>query len=158
MCLRGKQSKKDDMKKLLKILLGLVAVIIVLVIALAITLLILSPGKTPPIKDANGNVLPNSIATAEYVEIGGIPQWMLIRGHDVSKPIILVLHGGAGTPQTHLFPYYNGILEKYFVVVNWEQRGTGKSYSDDIPPGRWAPAVTRKPHGGHLQGELHEFA
>lgn len=122
------------MKKLLKIFWGLVAVVVVLVIASVITLLILSPGKTPPIQDANGNVLPNSIATAEYVDIGGIPQWMLMRGHDVRKPVLLMVHGGPGTAQTHMFTYYNQPLEEHFVVVNWEQRGAGKSYSDDIPP------------------------
>jgi pimeloyl-ACP methyl ester carboxylesterase len=122
------------MKTLWKILLGLVVVIVVLVIASAVTLFVLSPGKTPPIKDASGNVLPNSIATTEYADIGGMPQWMLMRGHDAGNPVILMLHGGPGTAQTHMFRYYNQPLEEHFVVVNWEQRGAGKSYSDDIPP------------------------
>ena len=60
---------------------------------------------------------------------------MLIRGWDVSNPVLLFLHGGPGAP---LFTYAREIgvraqLEKYFVMVYWEQRGTGKSYSPFIP-------------------------
>ena len=76
-----------------------------------------------------------AIDTLAKVNLGGIDQWYLIRGCDRSSPILLYLHGGPGGP---LFPRARTIgtltnLEKYFVMVYWEQRGTGKSYHSSIP-------------------------
>jgi len=102
-------------------------------IILVIIGLILSPGKTPPITDGQGNIVPSSIAEMGYVNLGGMDQFILIRGRDVANPVLLLLHGGPGTPQTHLFNRFNSELENHFVVVNWEQRGAGKSYHPDIP-------------------------
>jgi pimeloyl-ACP methyl ester carboxylesterase len=85
-----------------------------------------SPGKTAPILGPDGRPLPNSIAQLEAVEINGTTQWLLIRGHDRTKPVLLFLHGGPGLPELSLLVGHQ--LEKQFVVVNWEQRGAGKSY------------------------------
>jgi pimeloyl-ACP methyl ester carboxylesterase len=70
------------------------------------------------------------------VTLGNIDQWILIRGSDKRNPVLLFLHGGPGAP---LFTYAREIgvganLEKNFVMVYWEQRGTGKSFSTSIPP------------------------
>src|SRR5438874_5269784 len=75
---------------------------------------------------------PNGIASLEKVRLGGVDQWIQIRGHDRTKPILLFLHSGPGFPQTP-FSYVNAALEKEFVVVHWDQRGAGKSYSFSIP-------------------------
>lgn len=85
-----------------------------------------SPGKTAPIVSDDGKPVPNSIATLEAVEINGTTQWLLMRGHDKTKPVLLFLHGGPGLPELSLLSGHE--LEKDFVVVNWEQRGSGKSY------------------------------
>lgn len=86
--------------------------------------------STPPIKDANGNPLPNGIAVMEKVVLGGSEQWITIRGQDANKPVLLYL--GIGGPGAGGFPA-NALtlapLEEYFVVVNWDQPGTGKSYN-----------------------------
>jgi len=74
------------------------------------------------------------VASMEKVEIGGVGQWLIIRGRDASRPVLLYLHGGPGTPETALLHYFNRNLEDHFVVVAWEQRGAGKSYAPDIPP------------------------
>jgi pimeloyl-ACP methyl ester carboxylesterase len=83
---------------------------------------------TPPIMDANGQPIPNSIASLEKVTINGTEQWISIRGHDVDKPILLHLGmggpGGGGFATRSLFEP----LEKDFVVVTWDEPGTGKSY------------------------------
>ncbi|MDQ6705319.1 MAG: alpha/beta hydrolase [Acidobacteriota bacterium] len=75
---------------------------------------------------------PNGIASLEKVRLGGVEQWIQIRGVDPSKPILLFLHGGPGFPQMP-FSHLNSELEKEFVVVQWDQRGAGKSYSWSIP-------------------------
>lgn len=56
-------------------------------------------GTTPPILDKKGRQLPGSITSLEKVELGGMEQWILIRGKDVSNPVLLWLHGGPGAAQ-----------------------------------------------------------
>jgi pimeloyl-ACP methyl ester carboxylesterase len=64
--------------------------------------------------------------------IGGIMQYISIHGQDTTKPILLMLHGGPGMAQIGLARHFNTELEKEFVVVNWDQRGAGKSYHNNI--------------------------
>src|SRR5215217_8212530 len=52
--------------------------------------------STPAIRETNGQPIPGSIATLEKVTINGTEQWITVRGHDVSKPILL--HLGIGGP------------------------------------------------------------
>ncbi len=70
---------------------------------------------------------------SEYVEINGIDQWVYYMGRNTSKPIILFLHGGPGTPETPFLEKYNSNLKDEFILVCWEQRGAGKSFSKKIP-------------------------
>lgn len=90
-------------------------------------------GKTSPILDANNIELPNSITEITKVEIGGIDQYMIIRGVDTAKPVILYLHGGPGDAEISLMREFNPLLENDFLMVYWEQRGACKSYSKHIP-------------------------
>jgi pimeloyl-ACP methyl ester carboxylesterase len=83
---------------------------------------------TPPI-DA-----PNGIASLEQIEINGCRQWILVRGHDVTKPVLLLLHGGPGTAEISFAHHSMRQLEKHFVCVNWDQRGAGKSFTTRTPP------------------------
>ncbi|HEY2491329.1 MAG TPA: alpha/beta hydrolase [Paenibacillus sp.] len=83
--------------------------------------------KTPIIKNA-----PNNIASLEMHIIGGVEQWLLMRGHDHNKPILLWIHGGPGGAQIGFIRQYCSDLEKDFLVVNWDQRGAGLSYSKNI--------------------------
>jgi pimeloyl-ACP methyl ester carboxylesterase len=87
---------------------------------------------TPPIINQDGTPVENGIARFEKVMLGGIEQTILIRTHDASNPVLLFLHGGPGFPMMPLFPHFNQELEKHFVVVSWDQRGAGKSYSKKI--------------------------
>ncbi len=91
-----------------------------------------SPGTTEPITNLQGETVPNSIATIEQVMIGGLEQTLIIRGKDKSKPVILFLHGGPGSPEIAFVRAVNQTLENDFVMVYWEQRGAGKSYSSDM--------------------------
>lgn len=84
---------------------------------------------TPPINGTDGKPLPGSIATLEKVNLNGTEQWITIRGHDITKPIFLNLGmggpGGGGFATRSLFTP----LENDFVVVSWDEPGTGKSYN-----------------------------
>jgi pimeloyl-ACP methyl ester carboxylesterase len=70
---------------------------------------------------------PNGIAELKQIELNGYPQWVLIRGHDVSNPLFLFLHGGPGESNLWLAHHTMKELERHFVCVNWDQRGAGKS-------------------------------
>jgi len=86
------------------------------------------PTWTPSLTDEHGNALPDSVASLEKIELGGVKQSILIRGKDRSNPVVLFLHGGPGYPQIAYARRYLSGLENDFVVVNWDQRGAGKSY------------------------------
>ena len=89
---------------------------------------------TPPFRDADGHVLPGSIAEEGRIPVGGIPQWLLLRGRDATAPVLLVLHGGPGSSETVLFRRFVGpALEDRLVVAYWDQRGAGRSYDPAIP-------------------------
>jgi len=77
---------------------------------------------------------PQSIDTLEAVKLGGWEQWLLIRGKDRRAPILLWLHDGPGGASDLVFSRaFEQSLTQRFVVVHWEQRGTGKSFRDDLP-------------------------
>ena len=106
--------------------------VLVSVLALAGVLLLWSPGRAVPFVDANGKVLPGSISEKIHVNINGVEQGMFIKGKDSSNPVLLYLHGGM--PDYFLTQDYPTGLDDYFTVVWWEQRGSGLSYSPDVPP------------------------
>jgi pimeloyl-ACP methyl ester carboxylesterase len=71
---------------------------------------------------------PNGIDEAMFVEIGGLRQWVQIRGEDKDNPVILLVHGG---PALSMIPFtYHSMRgwEKYFTIVHWDQRGAGRTY------------------------------
>ena len=84
--------------------------------------------STPPILDAIGKPIPNSIAVLEKVKLGGAEEWITIRGKDSRNPVLLFLAGGPGGSQLVLEQRALAGLEDHFVVVNWDQPGAGKSF------------------------------
>jgi pimeloyl-ACP methyl ester carboxylesterase len=90
--------------------------------------------STPAFRDEAGRVVPGSIASMEDVVLGGLPQRIWLRGLSDRAPILVLLHGGPGANEMPLFRRYDADLERHFLVVYWEQRGTGRSYRPDIPP------------------------
>ena len=90
-------------------------------VALALALWALVPAGTAPIEGER------AIAALERVSLGGFEQTILLRGHDRSNPVLLHLHGGPGFGQLPIAPGYSDELERHFVVVHWDQRGTGAS-------------------------------
>jgi pimeloyl-ACP methyl ester carboxylesterase len=71
---------------------------------------------------------PNGIEVLEKVTIGGIDQWIEIRGQDVGNPVILYLHGGPGAAMQPLGHAFQDSWESSFTVVHWDQRGAGRTH------------------------------
>jgi pimeloyl-ACP methyl ester carboxylesterase len=90
-------------------------------------------GKTAPFRGPNGEVLPGSIAEIGYFRLGGVDQWVMIRGESLANPPLILLHGGPGFTEMLFFRHFNAPLEKSFTVVYWDQRGAGKSFDRKIP-------------------------
>lgn len=84
--------------------------------------------STPAIKDSNGKVVEGSIAELQSVELNGHKEWISVRGNDKNAPVLLFLAGGPGGTQMAATRYELAELEKHFVIVNWDQPGSGKSY------------------------------
>lgn len=63
------------------------------------------------------------------VNLGGVDQWISVKGTKKENPILLVLHGGPGSTLMALSYMYQRPWEKYYTVVNWDQRCSGKTAS-----------------------------
>ncbi len=96
----------------------------VLVVALVILLAI--PGSTRRM-DARRH--PDGLAVLERVPLNGSRQWVLIRSENTANPVVLFVHGGPGTSELTLNRRNTRELERHFTVVNWDQRGAGKSFA-----------------------------
>ncbi|HEU4515188.1 MAG TPA: DUF6064 family protein [Nocardioidaceae bacterium] len=108
----------------------------VLVTAVALLLLavgMLRPGATAPIVTTDGEPVAGSVAELTKVEVNGHDQWLMIRGNSADNPVLLFLAGGPGGFEIGTMASEAKPLEQDFVVVTWEQRGTGKSYASFDP-------------------------
>lgn len=92
-------------------------------------------------RQARTLVSPDAIDEQGLVTIGGIPQWISVRGRHRSAPLLLVLHGGPAFTLSPVSHYYMRDWEEYFTVVHWDQRGAGKTYAAN-PPDKVAPTLT----------------
>ena len=70
----------------------------------------------------------NSIAELTELELNSRKQWISLRGWDKTKPVLLFLAGGPGGTHMAAVRHELAELEKHFVVVGWDQPGSGKSY------------------------------
>lgn len=70
----------------------------------------------------------NGIEKTEYIAMGGIKQYIQIRGENILNPIIIMLHGGPGNNMAHYSYYWQKDLEKNYTIVHWDQRGCGNTY------------------------------
>jgi len=81
--------------------------------------------STPQFVEADGTTTPGSLASVEWITLGGIPQWTLQRARDIDQPILLAIHGGPGAVEAAAYRAFNAELEDHFLVVHWHQRGSG---------------------------------
>ena len=121
---------------------GIVALLPTGILTLAViglAVLVALPASTPPVLGANGQPVPGSIAELTTIELGGHGQAISIRAADSDKPVLLYLSGGPGQSD---IAFARALLEPLtadFVVVVWDQRGSGKSYAALDPTSTYTP-------------------
>ena len=74
---------------------------------------------------------PNGTNSLEAVRIGGMNQWIEVRSQNVNNPILLFIHGGPGVAFIPMSGAFQDPWEKSFTVVQWDQRGAGKTYASN---------------------------
>jgi pimeloyl-ACP methyl ester carboxylesterase len=78
-------------------------------------------------------VSSHGIDEAKAINIGGIRQWITVRGRDRRNPILLLLHGGPAAPDLPNRYLFEGAWADFFTIVEWDQRGSGKTYALNDP-------------------------
>ncbi|PJJ60282.1 alpha/beta fold hydrolase [Hymenobacter chitinivorans] len=81
------------------------------------------------IADHDSIVTPNGVQETYALPIGGVKQWVYVRGQDRRNPIILFVHGGPASPMAPVSWMFQRPLEEYFTVVQYDQRAAGKTYA-----------------------------
>lgn len=99
-----------------------------------------APGRAL-VADIGRIVAPNGVQESFEATLGGARQWVNIRGADRANPILIFVHGGPGSTESHIAWSFQRAWEDYFTVVQWDQRGAGKSYPLNDPT-TLAPTMT----------------
>ncbi len=71
---------------------------------------------------------PEGIEALEQIDVGGTKQWISIRGLNKANPVLLMIHGGPGSPVMGMSWAFQKPWEDFFTVVQWDQRGMGKNF------------------------------
>ena len=91
---------------------------------------VLAADATPAFQAAPIRCVPGQKVEQEgYLRIGGIDQWVSVKGENCANPVILYVHGGPGNPITPFADALYGSWRKDFTIVNWDQRGAGQTYA-----------------------------
>lgn len=93
------------------------------------------------IADDQKIVSPLGIEELQSIEVNGCTEWLSIRSRDRRNPVLLYLHGGPGSPTMPEAWTFARPWEDYFTVVQWDQRGAGKTYASNDPQAI-APTMT----------------
>lgn len=104
---------------------------ILLVIQLSSTSILYAFDKLDNVPRKN-SIIKGLIDEQKFITINGIEQWVTIKGNSI-KPVILFIHGGPGSPISPYSDHLYKELEKDFIIVQWDQRGTGKTFGLTAP-------------------------
>lgn len=83
------------------------------------------------IADLGKIVSPKGVQENYETKLGGLNQWLFVRGQDKDNPLILFVHGGPASPISPLMWMFQRPIEEYFTVVNYDQRASGKTYASN---------------------------
>jgi pimeloyl-ACP methyl ester carboxylesterase len=93
------------------------------------------------VADIGRVVTPNGVQETFEVVLGGARQVVNVRGADRTQPLLLFVHGGPAAPEMPIAWTFQRAWEDYFTVVQWDQRGSGRSYALNDPKAL-APTMT----------------
>jgi pimeloyl-ACP methyl ester carboxylesterase len=119
------------MRLVWKIVKYAVVTVVSLIVAIVLAALLYRAYLQHQVAEQRAIRSPQGIASMEHVRIGGIDQWIEVRGENVNNPILLWIHGGPGVAFIPLSRSFQEPIEKHFTVVQWDQRGAGKTYSSN---------------------------
>ncbi len=103
-------------------------------LAVCVTSLFLLQASPASAHGAPGCAAPHApVAESSFVAIGGIAQWVTVKGDDCANPLILFIHGGPGNPLSPYSDALYGAWAKDFTLVQWDQRGAGMTYGRNLP-------------------------
>lgn len=78
---------------------------------------------------------PHGIDEQGFVRVGGIDQWISVRGEDRANPVIVEIHGGPGAASS-IYTTRTRSWERHFTIVRWDMRGAGKTFGHGGPQGQ----------------------
>ena len=90
-------------------------------------------GSRDIIRDLGRIVSPEGIQDTYKTQIGGIEQWINVRGQDRANPLLLFVHGGPAAPAMPSAWQFQRPIEEYFTVAHYDQRGAGKTFRATDP-------------------------
>jgi len=93
------------------------------------------------VADIGKIVTPNGVQKTFEVTLGGARQVVNIRGADKANPILIFVHGGPGAVEMPFAWAFQRPWEDFFTVVQYDQRGAGRSYPLN-DPATLAPTMT----------------
>jgi pimeloyl-ACP methyl ester carboxylesterase len=83
---------------------------------------------------SNRGLSQTSIDSTGILTVGGIKQFVSIKGKDNRNPLLLFLHGGPGNSVIHYAEKFTHKLQEHFIVVQWDQRNAGKTLALNKSP------------------------
>ncbi len=115
------KSEKRNVKKAITVIL-IVILIIILLPVITVFCFRVANGFKNSISSENG------IQESTYIDVNGIKQYVQIRGESTENPVMIFIHGGPASPMGYVSSYYQKELESDFTIINYDQRGSGRTY------------------------------
>lgn len=110
--------------KVMKIAGIALAVLVGIIIVFAIVIFTIRAVNASKYKISSANGIDEST----YIQINGINQYVNIRGENSGNPVMIFVHGGPASPMGYVAYYYQQPIEEKFTVINYDQRGCGRTY------------------------------
>lgn len=99
--------------------------------ALALSLSLGTAAASPVLPACKAPARP--LQYEEFVRVRDIDVWVTIKGASCANPVLFVVHGGPGNPNTPYADNLYGAWTRDFTVVQWDQRGAGRTFAKNRP-------------------------